>query len=219
MSCRRKERAAPHAEESTSEDEEEDESSDDVLHSGKPALHHHGGRAGNADAAPTPRPPVVAPGYRDYSNHRRPSLYSSSTMLAAGFQNFPMKLHEILSKPEYSLIASWLPHGRSFIIHNTKEFEDVVLPRYFRYVFLCWYCGANPLSSHSHFSFVVMLSCHLIWYCSPTYCRHGRYASFARQLNGWGFRRIASGSDHNSYCKLVSWHDILQFVSSIAGVF
>lgn len=33
----------------------------------------------------------------------------------------------------------------------------------------------------------------------PLYFRHGRYASFARQVNGWGFKRITSGSDYNSY--------------------
>ncbi|CAJ1950287.1 unnamed protein product [Cylindrotheca closterium] len=33
----------------------------------------------------------------------------------------------------------------------------------------------------------------------PIFFRHGRYASFARQINGWGFRRIASGPDFNSY--------------------
>lgn len=33
----------------------------------------------------------------------------------------------------------------------------------------------------------------------PIFFRHGRYASFARQINGWGFRRISSGTDFNSY--------------------
>lgn len=33
----------------------------------------------------------------------------------------------------------------------------------------------------------------------PTFFRHGRYASFIRQVNGWGFRRIQSGPDFNSY--------------------
>lgn len=29
--------------------------------------------------------------------------------------------------------------------------------------------------------------------------RHAKYASFMRQVNGWGFKRIVSGNDHNSY--------------------
>lgn len=33
----------------------------------------------------------------------------------------------------------------------------------------------------------------------PLFFRHGRYASFSRQVNGWGFRRITVGTDFNSY--------------------
>lgn len=33
----------------------------------------------------------------------------------------------------------------------------------------------------------------------PLYFKHGRYASFARQVNGWGFRRMTKGIDYNSY--------------------
>ena len=33
----------------------------------------------------------------------------------------------------------------------------------------------------------------------PLYFRHAKYASFMRQVNGWGFKRILSGNDHNSY--------------------
>eukprot|EP00934_Nitzschia_sp_Nitz4_P004815 Nitzschia sp. Nitz4//scaffold151_size53849//43855//45101//NITZ4_006730-RA/size53849-snap-gene-0.35-mRNA-1//-1//CDS//3329537165//4805//frame0 len=33
----------------------------------------------------------------------------------------------------------------------------------------------------------------------PIFFRHGRYSSFARQVNGWGFKRISHGSDFNSY--------------------
>jgi hypothetical protein len=38
----------------------------------------------------------------------------------------------------------------------------------------------------------------------PFYFRHGRYSSFARQVNGWGFRRITHGNDYNSYYNEVS---------------
>jgi hypothetical protein len=43
----------------------------------------------------------------------------------------------------------------------------------------------------------------------PIFFRHGRYTSFARQVNGWGFRRITHGSDFNSY-----YHEVSSFHSS-----
>ena len=33
----------------------------------------------------------------------------------------------------------------------------------------------------------------------PLFFRHDQYTSFSRQVNAWGFRRIAQGSDANSY--------------------
>jgi HSF-type DNA-binding len=33
----------------------------------------------------------------------------------------------------------------------------------------------------------------------PLFFRHGRYSSFARQVNGWGFSRISHGPDFGSY--------------------
>lgn len=40
----------------------------------------------------------------------------------------------------------------------------------------------------------------------PLFFKHGRYASFHRQVNGWGFRRITSGNDFNSY-----YHEVSRF--------
>jgi len=65
-----------------------------------------------------------------------------------------MKLHEILSNPEFQDVIAWLPHGRAWRILQHKAFEERVIPLYFR---------------------------------------HGRYSSFARQVNGWNFKRITSG--------------------------
>jgi hypothetical protein len=31
----------------------------------------------------------------------------------------------------------------------------------------------------------------------PLYFRHERYSSFARQINGWGFKRLSHGPDHS----------------------
>lgn len=73
---------------------------------------------------------------------------------------FPLKLHQILSNPEFQECICWNPHGRSWRILKPPVFEQIVIPLYFR---------------------------------------HAKYASFMRQVNGWGFRRIVSGNDHNSY--------------------
>lgn len=43
----------------------------------------------------------------------------------------------------------------------------------------------------------------------PLYFRHGRYSSFARQVNGWGFRRVTHGSDYNSYYHEVRCRSVL----------
>jgi hypothetical protein len=97
---------------------------------------------------------------------------------------FPLKLHQILSNPEFQEYICFNPHGRSWRILKPQLFEQVVIPLYFR---------------------------------------HAKYASFMRQVNGWGFKRIVSistvfilkilsvfvtntavsiqvtGNDHNSY--------------------
>ena len=41
----------------------------------------------------------------------------------------------------------------------------------------------------------------------PKYFRHAKYASFMRQVNGWGFKRMTQGPDHNSYYHEVNIND------------
>ena len=82
---------------------------------------------------------------------------------------FPLKLHQILSNPEFQECICWNPHGRSWRILKPPVFEQLVIPLYFR---------------------------------------HAKYASFMRQVNGWGFKRIVSGNDHNSY-----YHELFLRVS------
>ena len=49
---------------------------------------------------------------------------------------FPAKLHRMLSELEQQEggtdIASFLPHGRAFVIHRPKQFAEEVMPKYFR---------------------------------------------------------------------------------------
>lgn len=47
---------------------------------------------------------------------------------------FPDVLRDILSDPENESVVSWLPHGRSFAVHDTYKFSTEVLPKYFRKV-------------------------------------------------------------------------------------
>jgi hypothetical protein len=45
-------------------------------------------------------------------------------------QNFPVKLHYMLSELEtdgMDDIVSWQPHGRCFLVHKQQEFVDKVL--------------------------------------------------------------------------------------------
>jgi HSF-type DNA-binding len=102
--------------------------------------------------------------YRDFSRVLPEKHNDASSLIAqsttAKEPTFPVKLHMILSNPDFQDIIAWLPHGRSWRILQQKAFEERVIPLYFR---------------------------------------HGRYSSFARQVNGWGFKRITHGSDYNSY--------------------
>jgi hypothetical protein len=45
---------------------------------------------------------------------------------------FPLKLHQILSNPEFSECVCWNSHGRSWRILKPPVFEQVVIPLYFR---------------------------------------------------------------------------------------
>ncbi|CAB9521306.1 shock factor protein 4 [Seminavis robusta] len=38
----------------------------------------------------------------------------------------------ILSSPEYQTIISWLPHGRAWRVLKPKEFEEKIIPKFFR---------------------------------------------------------------------------------------
>ena len=48
-------------------------------------------------------------------------------------RSFPVLLHQILSNRRLSFIISWLPHGRSWRIHQPELFEKEIIPSYFRH--------------------------------------------------------------------------------------
>lgn len=169
-------------------EEESDETEDENVESSDNSQDIH--QNANGAHEDLSLPPLICLGYRDYSKVPYPG-YSRTN--GTGFQNFPMKLFVILSSAEHDHICSWLPHGRSWIIHDTTAFEKIILPRHFRYVYS---------SMYSLMIVWFVLTPAFFWSCFCTLTsRHARYASFARQINGWGFRRIISGPDYNSYCK------------------
>eukprot|EP00562_Extubocellulus_spinifer_P008186 CAMPEP_0178503860 /NCGR_PEP_ID=MMETSP0696-20121128/18271_1 /TAXON_ID=265572 /ORGANISM="Extubocellulus spinifer, Strain CCMP396" /LENGTH=435 /DNA_ID=CAMNT_0020133029 /DNA_START=199 /DNA_END=1506 /DNA_ORIENTATION=- len=103
----------------------------------------------------------VAHQYHDHS-HDMPSTMPHITR--GGVKTpFPVRLHNMLSGVEAdgrTDIVSWQPHGRSFLVHKTKEFTDEIMPQYFN---------------------------------------QGKFASFQRQLNLYGFKRLTRGPDAGSY--------------------
>jgi hypothetical protein len=139
---------------SSSDDDKSSSSESDSRGNSRPVLINDGGES----------TATTKSFYRDYSKVPPERKDASSSILSHATstkeQTFPVKLHMILSNPDFQDIIGWLPHGRSWRILQQKAFEEKVIPLYFR---------------------------------------HGRYSSFARQVNGWGFRRITNGSDYNSY--------------------
>ena len=76
---------------------------------------------------------------------------------------FPWRLHDMLLDAEdmgFCDLVSWLPCGTMFRVHQTDDFAEKVLPKYFN---------------------------------------QNRYKSFQRQLNIYGFERVAQGKDKGAY--------------------
>jgi len=44
---------------------------------------------------------------------------------------FPVKLHVILSRKDFSHVICWMPHGRSWRLVDPVEFEMTIIPTYF----------------------------------------------------------------------------------------
>eukprot|EP00547_Thalassionema_nitzschioides_P008452 CAMPEP_0194227310 /NCGR_PEP_ID=MMETSP0156-20130528/42792_1 /TAXON_ID=33649 /ORGANISM="Thalassionema nitzschioides, Strain L26-B" /LENGTH=421 /DNA_ID=CAMNT_0038959789 /DNA_START=80 /DNA_END=1345 /DNA_ORIENTATION=- len=97
--------------------------------------------------------------YVDYAKHPDANKPGSG-MKGARYKSFPVKLHEMLEDEEFSSYISWMPHGRAWKILRQDEFEEKVIPLFFR---------------------------------------HAKFASFTRQVNGWGFRRVSEGLDRKCY--------------------
>lgn len=63
---------------------------------------------------------AARPTYVDYS-HVPPDPVDQSRGGKDPAQTFPMKLHSILSSPEFQDIIAWLPHGRAWRILQVRN--------------------------------------------------------------------------------------------------
>lgn len=76
--------------------------------------------------------------YHDHANDDG-KVYMETPIVSKGGVTvpFPMKLHNMLEQiaqyeNELEHIVSWQPHGRCFLVHKIKEFQEDVLPRFFQ---------------------------------------------------------------------------------------
>mmetsp|Transcript_20266 Transcript_20266/g.49699 ORF Transcript_20266/g.49699 Transcript_20266/m.49699 type:complete len:269 (-) Transcript_20266:59-865(-) len=90
-------------------------------------------------------------------------------------------LSEESKEPSTYVLAQLNFPGKLDRILNTPEFDDII----------SW-------MPHGR-SWRVMQQKRFEKEVLPVFFRHGNYSSFIRQVNGWGFRRIQSGPDFNSY--------------------
>jgi len=70
--------------------------------------------------------------YVDYSTEADPDPLTP--LVPPGrVPNFPSKMHAILARQDLKDLITWLPHGRAWVVSNSKEFEKRVLPVYFEH--------------------------------------------------------------------------------------
>jgi len=70
--------------------------------------------------------------YIDYS--QEPDKDSLTPLTPPGrVPNFPSKMHAMLGREDLKSMISWVPHGRAFKVHDSKEFEKKILPIYFEH--------------------------------------------------------------------------------------
>mmetsp|Transcript_3160 Transcript_3160/g.4205 ORF Transcript_3160/g.4205 Transcript_3160/m.4205 type:complete len:541 (+) Transcript_3160:308-1930(+) len=90
----------------------------------------------SSSSPPFPKGTRIPHVYHDYSSV--PDTLGFARKKTGGVTKaFPEKLYEMLSKeslPETdsSIVVSWLPHGRAFIVRKPKQFTTQIMPKYFR---------------------------------------------------------------------------------------
>eukprot|EP00573_Skeletonema_grethae_P000321 CAMPEP_0201688430 /NCGR_PEP_ID=MMETSP0578-20130828/2181_1 /ASSEMBLY_ACC=CAM_ASM_000663 /TAXON_ID=267565 /ORGANISM="Skeletonema grethea, Strain CCMP 1804" /LENGTH=449 /DNA_ID=CAMNT_0048172741 /DNA_START=196 /DNA_END=1545 /DNA_ORIENTATION=+ len=75
---------------------------------------------------------VIDHTYRDYSQVEVPPEDDDGDGSQRPIQpNFPAKLHDIVSNPEYRHIIAWQPHGRCWKVIDKYLLSTVICPKYF----------------------------------------------------------------------------------------
>ena len=74
---------------------------------------------------------VIDHTYRDYSQVEVPADDDDADGSRPVQPNFPAKLHDIVSNPEYRHIIAWQPHGRCWKVIDKYLLSTVICPKYF----------------------------------------------------------------------------------------
>ncbi|KAL7534677.1 hypothetical protein ACHAXR_009370, partial [Thalassiosira sp. AJA248-18] len=103
--------------------------------------------------------------------------------------NFPARLHKILSEPTYSDIITWMPHGRAWKLLDKERLISEVIPNY--YVFKKYESFPRQLNAWGKLhtsSFYYIFTAYLMSAHNSKFCRHP------------GFKRLhQTGCDSGCY--------------------
>ena len=104
--------------------------------------------------------------------------------------NFPAKLHQMLSDPDLSHIIAWMVRECTCCLVQTLFF------RHSTHSFLCYCLITQP---HGRAFRVLNRELFTTTYIPSYFCQK-KFASFARQLPRWGYKRLYSdGPDMGCY--------------------
>lgn len=86
-----------------------------------------------ADALSTPSSATLPGTFQGLAQESEPQEPDLDLADLAKTRSFPAKLFRMLEDPDCQEYISWQPHGRSWKIHNQHEFEEKVIPLFFRH--------------------------------------------------------------------------------------